>query len=276
MREVRRFAEGRVRAAVLFLLVFLLLSLSAVRQKVSAEEIQEQPPQQQEDMDQAAERVKTIRWKAKLTANIRVNLGGQKVKIKAGKSVVIINRRYSVNGKTRKSVALIKGHRVSIPNKFLFYVKDLCTITTEGDYPRSVKEAWVNKKVFRSKTPWLVWISLDKQRVNVFTGPKKGGEWTLIKTFPCSTGKAETPTTPHQNPQCDISFKALKYKYFKNNGFLYYFTEVSGSGMHKWIGGNRGRLLGKHTASNGCIRMKEKHAKWVFDNVPILTRAVVW
>ena len=222
----------------------------------------------------ATEKVKTIRWQAALTADVKVRIHGKKVKLRAGKKVVVVKRKFSTTGSSGKSTIQVKGVKVKVSNSKLFFIRDLCSVTETGDYSRETKEAFVNKRRFPSRTPYLIWISLDKQRVNVFTGPKSGGQWKLIKRCKCSTGKAETPTTPHWN--ADISFKAPKYKYFKNNGYLNWFSEVSGSGIHQWVGSNRKALLGKHTASNGCIRVSAAHAKWIFDTIPVKTRVVIW
>ena len=268
MRKIGR-GDGRFFAAGLLILLFLLLM---AQMPAHAEETpaQEAPAQQEEPLEQ----VKTIRWRAKLTANIKVSVNGHKVYLKEGKNVVVTNRKFSNTGMTGKSKVLIEGKEVRIPNKYLFFVKDLCSVVKQGDYKRETKERFVNSRTFRSKTGYLVWICLDKQRVNIFTGPKAGKNWTLVKTCKCSTGKAETPTTPHWN--ADISFKERRYKYYKNDGYLNYFSEVSGSGMHEWIGGGRAKLFGKHTASNGCIRLSKAAAIWVFENVPVKTRVIIY
>ena len=272
--EMRESGRGAVRAFAVCLMVLLFLLLMSqlpalkAAHAVHAEEAAPQAPQE------PIEEVSTIRWKAKLTANISVRVNGHKVYLKEGKNVVVTNRKFSNTGTTGKSKVLIEGKEVRIPNKYLFFVKDLCSVVKQGDYNRATKENFVNRRTFRSKTGYLVWICLDKQRVNIFTGPKSGGNWTLVITCKCSTGKAETPTTPHWN--ADISFKERRYKYYKNDGYLNYFSEVSGSGMHVWIGGGRAKLFGKHTASNGCTRLSKAAAIWVFENVPVKTRVIIY
>ncbi len=215
------------------------------------------------------QQVKTLRWKAKLRKQIKVNLNGEKIILKKGQTVIVTNRQFS--GKRKPSTVLIGDKEIKVSNSKLVFIKDLCSVNTEGDYDVPSKEHFVAN--MDNEKNILVWISLDKQRVNVFERSSKADPWHLIQCFKCSTGKAETPTTPHM--YASVSFKRAKYKYFKTGGTLKYFTEVSGSGMHKWVGGQRKRL-GNATASNGCIRLSEKDAKWIYDNVPVKARVVVW
>lgn len=224
--------------------------------------------------DPVPEQVKTIRWLAKLRSDLKLQKNGQTILLKKGSKVVVTNRAFSADGSSGASTILADGALYRVSNKYLSYIKDLCSVLTEGDYSAETKTAFVNRRGFPSKTEYLIWISLDKQRVNVFTGPKTGGNWSLIQVFPCSTGKAETPTTPHWD--AEISFKAKKYRYFKTGGTLKYFSEVSGYGLHKWVGGKKRKLLGKHTASNGCIRLHEKDAKFIYNVIPVKTRVVLW
>ena len=206
----------------------------------------------------AAEQIHTIYWKATLRRTIKVN----KVTLKKGTPVVVINRSYhSGTGSKVRYRNLV--FRVS--NSALSYKGDLATIT-KGDYSTEAKEAFINsRKKAVSKTSWLIWVSLDKQRVNVFRGQK--GSWDLVKVFKCSTGKANTPTVAGWNT-IDV-----KRKYV--SGCKYY-TEVNGSGIHKWPGSMNKKVLGYHTASHSCIRLYENSAKWIYDHVPRKTKVLVY
>lgn len=217
--------------------------------------------------------VKTIQWKATLKQNIKVKVNDKKIKLRKGKAVVVTVRRFSGRSGGNSSTVKIGGGSVKIPNRYLSYVSDLCTVTKTGDYTEDVKTDWVNEKNFSSKTKWLVWICLDKQRVNVFRRDSDG-DWELQRACRCSTGKATTPTTPSFSDT--IGFKKRWFKYYKNSGNLAYFMEFAGNGMHVWVGGNRGSLLGKHTASHGCTRMTEEDAIWMFERVPTRTKVIVW
>ncbi len=272
IREAGTDSKGRIVFSAgrmfFFLALILTLALSASFNAHAGNSTDEE-----EEEEEDYQEIKTIRWQAALTSDLKVSIKGKKYVLKKGTKVVVTNRRY---GKPyHKSTILVKGYSVKVANSKLYFIKDLCSSVSEGDYNKVSKEYFVNvTKNFPSRTKYLVWISLDKQRVNVFKGWTKGGHWKLIKVFLCSTGKAQTPTSSHWN--ADVSFKSYRYTYFQTGGVLYYFTEVSGSGMHKWPGGGMSSCLGKKTVSHGCIRMSERDAKWVFDNVPVKTRVVVW
>ena len=206
----------------------------------------------------AAEQVHTIYWKASLRRSVKVN----KLTLKKGTPVVVINRSY--HSGTRSKVRY-RDLVFSISNSALSYKGDLTTIS-KGDYSTQVKEAFINgRKKAASKTSWLIWVSLDKQRVNVFRGQQ--GAWDLVKVFKCSTGKAHTPTVAGWNT-IDV-----KRKYV--SGCKYY-TEVNGSGIHKWPGTVNKKVLGYHTASHSCIRLYENSAKWIYDHVPRKTKVLVY
>ena len=159
-----------------------------------------------------------------------------------------------------------------IANKYLLITEPLAT-GAEGDYSKETKEAYVNGQTIKSSTDTLIWISLDKQRVYVFKG--KSRNWKLVKTFKSSTGKASAPTL-------DETFKK-KYVVQKKDMFvngLQYYTFFFGSGMHKWPGSGVGmeEAIGKTPLSASCVRMKGKHAKWIFNdnNVPLKSRVWIW
>lgn len=206
------------------------------------------------------QRVHTIYWEAKLNADI---VKKKEIILHKDSSVVVVKRNY-FNG---KSVVRYPGGTVKIPNRYLTFVRDLCT-GAQGDYSRRTKESFVNeKKKYGSKTKYLIWVSLDKQRVNVFIGSRR--KWRLVKVFKCSSGLPETPT--HAGVfRCD-----LVVKWFKG---CQYFVEFGGSGIHKWAGSDKKDLykIGKHTASQSCVRVRKKNARWLFKHIPVNTKIVIW
>ena len=204
----------------------------------------------------AAEKVHSIYWKASL----RRSGGSGANRIKSSTEVVVVQRSYNSR---KKSVIRWKGKDYGIPNSFLYFKYDLAS---KGDYSRSTKESFINhRKEAASKTAWLVWVSLDKQRVNVFQGAK--GQWKLVITLPCSTGKASTPTPS--------GWHTVDFKKMWVDGCKYY-TEVCGSGIHRWPGRLDKKILGSHTASHGCIRLNEGGAKWIYQHIPKNTRVLVY
>ncbi len=218
------------------------------------------------------QKVHTIYWSAKLTDTVKVKIKGKKRKLQPGTDVVVINRSYLQRGKSR---VLYKGAKFKVKNTKLHFISDLCTAVTEGDYNLDTKLHFVNKAHrFKSKTPYLVWICLDKQRVNVFKGSV--GNWVLVKRMKCSSGLADSPTKVRWNGR--IGFKERVYSY-SNPTFsatVQYFNEFGGSGIHKWSGPGKEQLIGKHTASHSCVRLGKTHAIWFYNTVPIGTRVVIY
>ena len=230
--------------------------------------------------------VRTIYWKAKLTKgvknakvvrntkNTRDTKIGKKVKIKKGTKVTIIQRDY--HEKKGVSQCMLKnGREVYIKNKYLKITKPLCT-GKYGDYTTATKEAYVNGTAndagtgrIQSATQYLIWISLDKQRVNVFN--LVGGRWKWMYAYKTSTGKADAPTL-------DQSFKlrfVVQWKKDKVEGLKYY-TAFYGSGIHKFPGGGMNKVIGIKPVSHSCVRIPEANAVWIYNNIPVKTRVWVW
>jgi len=227
--------------------------------------------------------VRTVYWKAKLTKNVKGKVVrntkntkdtkiGKKVKIKKGTKVTIIQRDY--HEKAGVSQCMLKnGREVYIKNKYLKITKPLCT-GKYGDYTEATKEAYVNGAASNggridSASNYLIWVSLDKQRVNVFM--LEGGKWSLKYVWKTSTGKADAPTL-------DQSFK-YNYKVQKKGKTvlgLKWYTFVYGSGIHKFPGSGMNKVIGIKPVSHSCIRIPEAGAKWIFDNVPVGSRVWIW
>ena len=224
----------------------------------------------------AATEVKTIWWKAKTTKKLKVKdvKTKKKFKIGKGKTLVVTKRNYRHLNPNAKSTCVYKDHEVRIPNKYLNFKKDLCT-GAKGDYDDDTKEYFVNvaRRAQLSKKGRgnrLIWVSLDKQRVNVFIGSP--GKWELEKVFLTSTGAAKTPTPVGPDV---VNFKKLEYKI--EGSRVKYFVEAVGSGFHKWSYSGKFRArAGKHTISHGCIRLKESDAIWMYKNIEEGTRVLIY
>lgn len=126
--------------------------------------------------------------------------------------------------------------------------------------------------------PYKLVVDVSEQKVYV-------GEWTgsaykgPLHTFPCASGKSETPT-PIGTYQAGGK-TGNEWYYFKDfncyarwayhivGGVLFHSNTVSKIGDKPSNGG-----LG-HRASHGCIRLKVEDAKWIYDNCPEGTTVVV-
>ena len=149
----------------------------------------------------------------------------------------------------------------------------------KGDYARNAyvngytAEAYVNNGGFASPTPYLIWINIYSQRVFIFTG--SAGNWHLVNTgtdggqgWLCGTGKAKFPTPTGMNKKLHKKMK----KYSKHK----WWNCFSGTNaIHGSNGKKELKKLGK-MISNGCVRVTNDQAIWVFNNVPKKTRVIVF
>lgn len=127
----------------------------------------------------------------------------------------------------------------------------------------------VNNKKLSSPTPYLVWTNIGEQRTYIFQGST--GDWTLIKTFICSTGRDRTPT-----PTGTFALTRKVPSFGQNKGYCckYAFGFIGTSYLYhsiifdktgSYLLENKG-VLGRK-ASEGCIRFSVDHAKWFYDNM---------
>ncbi len=196
------------------------------------------------------------------------NLSGWVGSVSAGTKVVYINY---VERQTAK-IRLPDGTTGWVPwNSIQISTKDYSQST---DYSEVVKENFVNSTGYESTTDMLVWLNLLTQRVNVFEGSK--GDWNLIQSFPCATGKNTTPTIGG----------VFKYQYRQNYwdfGSYYVNRPMIFNGGHAfhtrtYIKGTSYLLdptIG-HPASQGCVRMYDADVNWLWDNMPFGTTVVVY
>ena len=226
------------------------------------------------------EQVKTIQWTARVTESVKGTtvrnlrnpsdpLIGKtaETKISKGTTVTVIQRDYHAEAGVSQCM-LSSGGQIYIKNAYLEFLTPICT-GRYGDYSKQTILGFVNNQAIKSSTKYMIWVSLDKQRVYVFKGRNRN--WSLLKRFKTSTGMAEYPTL-------DQSFKS-KYKIQKKalevNG-LYWYCFVHGSGFHKFPGPGASQALGIQPVSHSCIRLRQKHAQYIFKKIPLDTRVFIW
>ena len=144
------------------------------------------------------------------------------------------------------------------------------------DYTAEEKTVFVNAKGYESPTNYLLWVSLSRQKVNVFEGAQ--GAWSLTHSFDCATGTAETPTpigvTYVTRKQSAWKFSAYQcrpiVRFYPNTGYAFHsrLYTPDGAGL---VDGTMGT-----PASHGCIRMMDDGIYWIFDNVPLRTTVVIY
>ena len=143
------------------------------------------------------------------------------------------------------------------------------------DYTPEVKTRWVNLKGYASKSKYLIWVNLTYQRVNIFEGSQ--GNWKLIRSCLCGSGKPSTPTirgvfatTYKQN--------AWSYgSYYCGPVVRFYGGYAFHSRLEYWPMGS-GRYYDARIGfpiSHGCLRMYDDDIWFIYNNIPNGTTVVV-
>ena len=144
-----------------------------------------------------------------------------------------------------------------------------------NDYTPEVKTRWVNLQGYSSKSKYLIWVNLTYQRVNICEGSQ--GNWELIRTCLCGSGKPSTPTIK--------GVFAVTYKQNAWSYGSYYCGPVvrfySGFAFHSrleyWPMGS-GRFYDARIGfpiSHGCLRMYDDDIWFIYNNIPSGTTVVV-
>ncbi|MDF2882234.1 MAG: ErfK/YbiS/YcfS/YnhG family [Clostridiaceae bacterium] len=137
---------------------------------------------------------------------------------------------------------------------------------------KSSRENFFNSKSFNSNTDYYIWVDINNQRVNIFTGYNKN--WKLIKSVQCASGKESTPTV---KGYFVVQGKGSMFRVNKNTICKYY-TQFYGNYLfHSVLLDNNGNIkvgmLGTRL-SHGCVRLSIEDAKYIYDYIPIGT--AVW
>lgn len=154
----------------------------------------------------------------------------------------------------------------------------------------SMRYRWMKKQIFpsmkdnvyaladiqQSKTKYLIMLDQKAMMVYVFTGKKFA--WEKVRSFDCCIGRASSPTS-------DGTWKLFKKRfYFNTEGArCWYFSLFHGDqGFHSVLYDFSSEPVHiidgtmKQAVSHGCVRLSLGDAKWIFDNVPVNTRVVVY
>ena len=147
------------------------------------------------------------------------------------------------------------------------------------DYTPEVKTRWVNLQGYKSKTKYLIWVNLTYQRVNIFQGSQ--GQWYLIRSCLCGSGKASTPTP---RGVFTTSYKQTAWDYDNTYycGPVVRFNGSSGLAFHsrlEYYPMYSDRYYDARIGfpiSHGCLRMYNDDIKWIYNNIPNGTTVVVY
>lgn len=152
-----------------------------------------------------------------------------------------------------------------------------------GVADQSTLEILFSEDAKKALKPYVLKVSIDKQRVYAYA-PDENEEYTvLVRTMKCSTGKDDTPTPKgtFQNGTGPGArwhyFKKFKcwaqYAYYIEGDIMFHsvlYKEKDGPVTQSSVN-NLGRK-----ASHGCIRLSVEDAKWINQHCPSNTKIIVY
>ena len=116
----------------------------------------------------------------------------------------------------------------------------------------------------KSASAYFIKVNLRRQRVTIYR--KAEGKWKKLDTKKCSSGVSATPT-----PRGIYRVKKKKFTFVQDGQNWYYVTYFHHGFAFHSTGEKGGKfnnsVLGKPT-SHGCLRMKPKDAKWIYEHIP--------
>lgn len=138
----------------------------------------------------------------------------------------------------------------------------------------SKEEAYINSRDFYSKTDYLLYTNIEEHKVFIFKGHNKN--WQRIEAFLATFGKPSTPTLKgiYTVKAKGPSYVKEKYgfmvkwytQYYKNYLFHSILFNLDGSVFDDRIGMD---------LSDGCIRLKEENAKYIYDRIPFGSLVII-
>ena len=148
--------------------------------------------------------------------------------------------------------------------------------TDKSILARADLENFANDNNYASHTHFLIITDINRQKTYVFIDNNR--EWSLVRSFDCSTGINASPTTRGIFTISDrgswfysdrLASGAKHWLRF-NGQYLYHSIPMD---IHKNI--IPGEDVVGEKRSSGCIRLMPDDAKWLFDNIPAGTTAVI-
>lgn len=134
----------------------------------------------------------------------------------------------------------------------------------------------INTFNISSKSKYLIYVSLDEQKVYILAGTSK--EWNIFKSFPCSSGISSQPT-PKGVFKIGMRgdwFFAINY----NEGAKYWLAFSGTNYLFHSVPYDRTAENVVDTtmgtpASHGCIRLQTENAHWLYSNIPDNTEVII-
>ncbi len=154
-------------------------------------------------------------------------------------------------------------------NGITYYANSDCEVITNSSTSKA--------QSYSSNTSYLILVNLSEQKTYVFSGSK--GAWNPAKEFTCSTGTSDhpTPTGEYKTTMRTTYFNSFGYRCWWATGFIggEYLFHSSPYTMTDTPQVCADYTMGR-PSSHGCIRMRLDDAKWIYDNIPIGTKVVIY
>lgn len=144
------------------------------------------------------------------------------------------------------------------------------------EYYKKLNEDTINQFDITSNTNYLVFVNIAEQKTYVYEGSKN--DWTLDKTFTCSTGieGKETPVGVFTVQNRAPWFFSPKY----GQGGKYYVQFMGNYLFHSIPFDSDKTTVSDPTlgvpASHGCIRLSVEDSKWLYDNVKNGSKIIIY
>ena len=144
------------------------------------------------------------------------------------------------------------------------------------EYYKKLNEDTINQFDITSNTNYLVFVNIAEQKTYVYEGSKNN--WTLDKTFTCSTGieGKETPVGIFTVQTRAPWFFSPKY----GQGGKYYVQFMGNYLFHSIPFDSDRPTVSDPTlgvpSSHGCIRLSVEDSKWLYDNVQNGSKIIIY
>lgn len=208
-------------------------------------------------------RVNALVTPSTVYATVRANVYG----LKKGDIVEIIRDKDS----GKKYNIMKDGKTYWVSSWYLSIPQDPPTNTQQMS--KDDIELYINSKELPSDTDYFVWVDVNRQLLHTFLG--ENGNWNLVKTVPCATGRNRTPTVRG-------TFKVYatgKLAYVKGDCWVKNYLRFYDVYMiHSNPVNGRGRItdytMGRRV-SNGCVRTNMSDSEWLVYYIPVSTTVYI-
>ena len=147
--------------------------------------------------------------------------------------------------------------------------------TTTSSSLTTITTSNINTLSLESLTSYLVQVDLNNQQTNIYMGKKNN--WTLLKSFPCSTGTSEEPT-----PSGVYTIKD-RGEWFFSKDYMQggkYWVQFNGDYLFHSLPYDEDKTtIVDYTldtpASHGCVRLSDNDSKWIYDNITKGTKVII-